>query len=146
MKNRVLILCTGNSCRSQMAEGLWRHLGGDNWEAYSAGSQPAGFVHPLAVAAMAELGVDISEHTSKHVDQFVGRDLDLVVTVCDGARESCPVIPGMGATLHWPFADPAEAVGTDDERLAAFRRVRDTIRERIERHLRETPPATALGW
>ena len=145
MKKCVLILCTGNSCRSQMAEGLWHHLGGDNWEAYSAGSRPAGFVHPLAVAAMAELGIDISEQVSKHADQFVGRDLDLVVTVCDGARESCPVIPGAKATLHWPLADPAEAVGSDDERLAVFRRVRDTIRERIGQHLRETPPATAHG-
>lgn len=131
----VLILCTGNSCRSQMAEALWRSLGGPAWEVASAGSKPAGYVHPLALRALAEIGLDLRGAVSKSVEQFQGRPFDLVVTVCDHARETCPVFPLAGETLHWPFDDPAEAEGDDETRLAAFRRVRDEIRLRIEEYL-----------
>lgn len=128
---RVLILCTGNSCRSQMAEYLWNALGSDEWQAASAGSNPAGYVHPLAVRAMQELGIDLSAAESKHLDRFVNEPFDLVVTVCDNAREACPVFPGSGQALHWPFRDPAHAVGTDDEKMKLFREVRDEIRDKI---------------
>lgn len=134
---RVLILCTGNSCRSQMAEGLWKRLGAGRWEAVSAGSKPAGYVHPLAVQAMQECGVDLTRHVSKSVDAFRDSEFDLVVTVCDNAREACPVFPGAKQTLHWPFDDPAHASGSDDEKMLEFRRVRDQIRGRIEQYLRE---------
>ena len=132
IKKRVLILCTGNSCRSQMAEGCWRKLGGDKWDVFSAGSKPVGFVHPLAVEAMREVDVDLSAHTSKHVDEFVGQPFDLVVTVCDSAREACPTLPGAKRIKHWPFEDPAAA---GDDRLAHFRRVRDEIAEAIRTYL-----------
>lgn len=128
---RVLILCTGNSCRSQMAEALWNLLGGDRWSAMSAGSKPAGYVHPMALEVMRELGTDLSLHRSKHLDEFRTEPFDLVVTVCDNAQRSCPVLPGAKQTLHWPFEDPAEFAGRDDERLARFRLVRDLIREKI---------------
>ncbi len=134
---RVLILCTGNSCRSQMAEGLWKRLGAGRWEAVSAGSKPAGYVHPLAVQAMQECGVDLTRYVSKSVDAFRDSEFDLVVTVCDNAREACPVFPGAKQTLHWPFDDPAHASGSDDEKMLEFRRVRDQIRGRIEQYLRE---------
>lgn len=137
MTKRVLILCTGNSCRSQMAEELWRQLAPGEWEVCSAGSRPAGFVHPLAAKAMAELGIDISKQTSKHVDELAGQDFDLVLTVCDSARESCPVFPGMKQSLHWPFDDPAEVVGDEEQQLAAFRSVRDAICTRIGQRTRE---------
>lgn len=135
MAKRVLILCTGNSCRSQMAEELWNMLGNGEWEAHSAGSKPAGYVHPLAIRAMAELDVDLSAHRSKSLDEFVDQPFDLVVTVCDNARESCPVFPGAAQTLHWPFDDPADATGSDDEKMTTFRRVRDEIREKIRSFL-----------
>ena len=135
-KKRVLILCTGNSCRSQMAEALWNEFGEDEWDAVSAGSNPAGYVHPLAIRAMDEMGLDISEHRSKHLDEFRREPFDLVVTVCDSAREACPVFPGAKQTLHWPFEDPAEATGTDEEKLPVFRSVRDQIRARIADYLR----------
>ena len=135
MKRRVLILCTGNSCRSQMAEALWRHYGGRDWQADSAGSKPAGFVHPRAIEVMREIGLDLSGARSKHVDEFAGQDFDLVITVCDRARESCPVFPGAKQTLHWPFDDPAEASGTDEQITSAFRRVRDAVAERIRGYL-----------
>ena len=131
----VLILCTGNSCRSQMAEALWHSLGHGEWRTASAGSKPAGYVHPLAVRVMHELGIDLTGHVSKSLDRFVNEPFDLVVTVCDNAREACPVFPGAGQTLHWPFDDPAHATGTDDEKLAEFRRVRDEIRARIAQFL-----------
>jgi arsenate reductase len=137
MKMRVLILCTGNSCRSQMAEGLWQSLAGDAWEVISAGSKPTGFVHPLAIKAMAELGKDISAYSSKHVNEFSTQDFDLVITVCDSAKESCPILPGAVRTMHWPFPDPAEAEGSDADRLEAFRRIRDAIHDRIRRYLRD---------
>lgn len=132
MSMRVLILCTGNSCRSQMAEGLLRKLGGDRFEVYSAGSDPAGYVHPLAIKVMAEIGVDISRHRSKPMHQFIDEAFDYVITVCDAAAEACPVFPGPARRLHWPFDDPAKAEGTEEQRLAVFRRVRDEIQSRLE--------------
>lgn len=132
---RVLILCTGNSCRSQMAEAFWEHLGDRQWQSESAGSKPSGYVHPLAIRAMQELDIDLSENTSKSVGQFQDQPFDLVVTVCDNAKESCPVFPGAKDTLHWPFDDPADAIGTDDEKLTVFRRVRDEIKDTIQNYL-----------
>nr|WP_232093073.1 arsenate reductase ArsC [Gimesia panareensis] len=135
MMKRVLILCTGNSCRSQMAEELWESLGKGEWEAESAGSKPSGYVHPLAIEAMRELEIDLSENTSKHLDQFTEQQFDLVVTVCDNAKESCPVFSGATQTLHWPFDDPADATGTDEEKMKTFRRVRDEIKTKIQTFL-----------
>lgn len=132
---RVLILCTGNSCRSQMAETLWETLGNGQWESESAGSKPSGYVHPLAIRAMQELDIDISQNTSKSLEQFQDKSFDLVVTVCDNAKESCPVFPGAKETLHWPFDDPADATGTDDEKMVVFRRVRDEIKDTIQTYL-----------
>jgi arsenate reductase len=129
-KQRVLILCTGNSARSQMAEGLFRHEAGDAFEVFSAGTKPS-LVRPEAIAAMNEIGIDISGHRSKSVDQFKGEKLDYVITVCDNAKESCPLFPGAARLLHWPFQDPAAVEGTDAERKAAFRKVRDQIHGRI---------------
>lgn len=137
MKKRVLILCTGNSCRSQMAESLWETLGDGEWKSASAGSKPSGYVHPLAIRAMQELDIDISEHISKSLEQFQDQPFDLVVTVCDNAKESCPLFSGAKETLHWPFEDPADATGTMEEKLKVFRRVRDQIRERIASYLAE---------
>nr|WP_232105505.1 arsenate reductase ArsC [Gimesia panareensis] len=135
MMKRVLILCTGNSCRSQMAEELWESLGKGEWEAESAGSKPSGYVHPLAIEAMRELEIDLSENTSKHLDQFTEQQFDLVVTVCDNAKESCPVFSGATQILHWPFDDPADATGTDEEKMKTFRRVRDEIKTKIQTFL-----------
>jgi arsenate reductase (thioredoxin) len=128
---RVLILCTGNSCRSQLAEALWNELGAGAWSAFSAGSKPAGYVHPLAVQAGAEIGLDLAGARSKPVEEFAGQPFDLVVTVCGRADQACPVFPGAAARVHWPFDDPADAAGTDAEKMACFRRVRDEIRMRI---------------
>jgi len=114
-----------------MAEGLWESLGQGQWESESAGSKPSGFVHPLAIRAMSELGIDISEHRSKSLGEFRDQPFDLVVTVCDNAQESCPVFTGARETQHWPFDDPADAEGSDDEKIADFRRVRDEIQTRI---------------
>src|SRR5271165_3921033 len=127
-KKRVLILCTGNSARSQMAEGLLRQEAGDRFEVFSAGTKPS-TVRPEAIAAMSEIGIDISGHRSKSVDEFSGMTLDCVITVCDNAKESCPAFPGATKRLHWPFEDPASAQGSEDERMAAFRKVRDAIHE-----------------
>ena len=128
---RVLILCTGNSCRSQMAEGFLRRLRHE-WEVFSAGTFPASRIHPLTVQVMAEAGVDISSQWPKSVDQFVSQPFDYVITVCDDARESCPAFTGKVAQrLHLGFEDPAMAVGSEEEVLAVFRRVRDEIRERF---------------
>ncbi|MDF1743786.1 MAG: arsenate reductase ArsC [Gimesia sp.] len=132
---RVLILCTGNSCRSQMAEELWETLGAGEWQSESAGSKPSGYVHPLAIQAMQELDIDLSANTSKSLDQFKDQPFDLVVTVCDNAKESCPVFSGAVETLHWPFDDPADATGTDDEKMHMFRRVRDEIKAKIQSYL-----------
>jgi arsenate reductase len=128
---RVLVLCTGNSCRSQMAEGWIKHLLAGRWEARSAGTAPAARVHSLAVRAMAEAGVDISGGRPEHVGLYLGQPWDLVVTVCDSAQETCPSFPGPVERLHLSFFDPAAAEGTDEERMAVFRRVRDEIRDRL---------------
>jgi arsenate reductase len=133
-RHRVLFLCTNNSARSQMAEGLLRSLAGDRFEVYSAGTE-ATSVRPEAVAAMAELGVDIAGQESETFDRYLGEPFDHVVTVCDDANEACPVFPGAKNRLHWSFRDPSRAAGSDEERLELFREVRDEIRERIEREL-----------
>lgn len=137
-KKRVLFLCTGNSCRSQMAEGLLRELAGDRFEALSAGSKPAGYVHEDSVKAMAELGIDISDLRSKSINEFLppdGTPPDLIISVCSGAEHDCPIFPGNVERLHWPFDDPAHAEGTDEEKFACFRRVRDEIREALTKRL-----------
>lgn len=136
-KRRVLVLCTGNSARSQIAEGLINTLLGDEWEAYSAGTQPAERVHPLAVQAMAELGIDISRQTPKHLREFWGQPFDMVITVCDNAQKSCPVWLGGGRMEHMGFPDPVQAIGTPEEQLIVFRQVRDGIRARLLGRLRE---------
>ena len=130
-KKRVLVLCTGNSCRSQMAEGWINQLLGEHWEARSAGTAPAARVHPLAVRAMAEVGVDISGAVPKPVAAVLDQPWDLVVTVCDAARETCPTFPRPVPKRHVSFDDPATAEGTDEERMAVFRRVREEIRDRL---------------
>ena len=132
---KVLVLCTGNSCRSQMAEALWNQIGAGQWQASSAGSNPAGYVHPLAIEAMGEIGLDIQANQSQHVDEFQDQAFDIVVTVCDNAREACPVFPGAGETLHWPFDDPAYATGSEEDKKHEFARVRDEIATRIREHL-----------
>lgn len=132
MKPRVLILCTGNSCRSHMAEGILRAAAGDLIEVHSAGSKPAGYVHPKAVAALAEIGIDISGHTSKSMNEFLDRDIATVITVCGNADQACPMYPGQVSRHHWGFDDPAHATGSEEQILAEFRRVRDEIRRVFE--------------
>jgi arsenate reductase len=127
---RVLILCTGNSARSQMAEGLLRHDGGESFQVESAGVEPAS-VRSEAIKVMSEIGVDISGHRSKSIDEFIGQEFDYVITVCDNANERCPVFPGNVKRIHWSLEDPAAAIGDEGERLDVFRRVRDEIRERL---------------
>jgi arsenate reductase len=134
-KKRVLFLCTGNSCRSHMAEGLLRQRGGDRYVALSAGADPSGYVHPLAIRVMDEIDIDISAHSSKSIREFLppdGTPPDLIVSVCDSAAENCPVFPGDVERLHLPFDDPAHATGSDEEKLVVFRRVRDEISKAIE--------------
>ncbi|MBL9211620.1 MAG: arsenate reductase ArsC [Opitutaceae bacterium] len=128
-KPAVLILCTGNSCRSHLAEGILRAAAGDLFDVRSAGSNPAGYVHPLAIRAMAEIGIDISAHRSKHLSEFLGTPVETVITVCGRADQACPVFPGQVNRHHWPFDDPAHATGTEAEQMAVFRRVRDEIRQ-----------------
>lgn len=137
-KKRVLILCTGNSARSQMAEGLLRHDAGDRFAVESAGTQP-GMVRPEAIAAMLEIGIDISRHRSKHVDTFKGQHFDTVLTVCDNARDSCPLFLDTAARLHHSFEDPAAAPGSEEQRLAVFRRVRDELRQYLRNSLYRLP-------
>lgn len=132
MKPLVLILCTGNSCRSHLAEGILRAAVGDALRVASAGSKPAGYVHPLAVKAMAEIGIDISQHRSKHLDEFLAQDVETVITVCGNADQACPMFPGQVNRHHWGFDDPAHATGTEEEQMAVFRRVRDEIRRVFE--------------
>lgn len=127
-KSSVLILCTGNSCRSHLAEGLLRHVAGDLCDVQSAGLRPAGYVHPKAIAVMKEIGIDISWHTSKHMNEFLGRKIDTVITVCGNADQACPGFPGQVNRHHWGFDDPALATGAEEEILTVFRRVRDQIR------------------
>ncbi len=124
----VLILCTGNSCRSHLAEGILREAAGDLIIVHSAGSKPAGFVHPEAIAVMQEIGIDISGHTSKHLDEFLNRNITTVITVCGNADQACPIFPGQVNRHHWGFDDPAHATGTAEEVRQDFRRVRDQIR------------------
>jgi arsenate reductase len=129
-KMRVLILCTGNSARSQMAEGLLRHDAAARFEVASAGVEPTR-VRPEAIEVMREIGIDISQHRSKSVDEFTGQEFDYVITVCDNANERCPIFPGNTKRIHWSFADPAAAEGDRDTKLRVFRRVRDEIRDRL---------------
>ena len=132
MKPTVLILCTGNSCRSHLAEGILRAAAGDLLNVQSAGSNPAGYVHPLAIRVMSEVGVDISGHRSKHMNEFLRQHVETVVTVCGNADQACPVFPGQANRYHWPFDDPAKAAGTEEQKLAVFRRVRDEIKRVFE--------------
>ena len=127
-KPTVLILCTGNSCRSHLAEGILRAAAGDILNVQSAGSKPAGYVHPLAIQVMKEIGLDISSHHSKHMNDFLQQDVETVVTVCGNADQACPMFPGQLNRYHWGFYDPAHATGTDEEKLTVFRRVRDEIK------------------
>ena len=129
---KVLILCTGNSCRSQMAQAIWQNAGNSEWVAVSAGSRPSGYVHPLALKSIEELGLSVDGLESKSVELFVGDQIDLAVTVCDHAKEACAVLPGVARTVHWPFEDPADVTGTDDEKIIQFRKIRDQIKNRIE--------------
>lgn len=128
----VLILCTGNSCRSHMAEGILRAKAGGLLDVQSAGSKPAGFVHPLAIAVMAEIGIDLSKHRSKHLDEFLDRKIETVITVCGNADQACPLFSGQLNRHHWGFLDPAKAGGTKQEQLEVFREVRDEIRSVFE--------------
>lgn len=130
-KQRVIFVCTHNSSRSQMAEGLLRHLAGDRYEVFSAGTV-ATKVNPLAIKAMAEKGIDISHHTSDHIDKFMGMEFDYVITVCDNANETCPYFPTNKTRWHWSFEDPSAATGTEEERLAKFREIRNQIEERLQ--------------
>ncbi len=139
-KAKALFLCTGNSARSQMAEGYLRHVAGDRFEPLSAGVEPKG-LNPLAIEAMLEIGIDISRQTSKGLDEFLGREIEYVITVCDNAKQRCPIFPHANKLLHWSLEDPAEATGLHDEKIAVFRRVRDEIERRIERELLNPPKA-----
>jgi len=130
-QNSILILCTGNSCRSQMAEGWINHELGDTWLARSAGTDPAARVNPLAVRAMAEVGIDISDGVPEMVGRYLDQPWDLVITVCDAAKETCPVFAGPVEQIHVSFPDPADAEGSDDERMVVFRAVRDAIRDEL---------------
>lgn len=127
MKPLILILCTGNSCRSHLAEGLLRRALGDDFAVASAGSNPAGYVHPLAIRAMAEIGIDIAAHRSKHLNEFLDQQVETVITVCGNADQACPLFPGQMNRHHWGFDDPAHATGTEEEQMQVFRRVRDEI-------------------
>lgn len=124
----ILVLCTGNSCRSHLAEGILRQALGPGFRVASAGSNPAGYVHPLAIRVMDEIGIDLSTHTSKHADEFLDQGVETVITVCGNADQACPYYPGLVNRHHFPFDDPAHAEGSEEEQLAVFRRVRDEIR------------------
>lgn len=135
----VLFLCSGNSCRSQMAEGFIKHLSHGDWKVESAGIFPS-YVHPLAIRVMEEVGIDLSEQTSKSMDPFLNETFDYVITLCEHAARFCPSFPGQRKRLNWSFDDPATAVGTIEERLVVFRRVRDEIRAKIEVFLKSEAP------
>jgi arsenate reductase len=139
MPKKILVLCTGNSARSQMGEGLFRAEGGGAFEVFSAGTKPTS-VRPEAIAVMKEIGIDISGQRSKSVDEFSGQSIDYVVTVCDKARDNCPVFPAGSERIHWSFEDPAAVQGREPERLAAFRRIRDQIHERVLAFIRDRDP------
>ena len=136
-KPLILILCTGNSCRSHLAEGILRAAVGETAEVASAGSDPAGYVHPMAGEVMKEIEIDISAHTSKHLDKFLQRKVHTVITVCGNADQACPIFPGQAEKHHWPFDDPAKATGSEEEIRAVFRRVRDEIRAKFEAYAAE---------
>lgn len=136
MKKSVLFLCTGNSCRSQMAEGWLRHLAKDRFNVVSAGTHPVG-LNPHAVTVMGEAGVDISHHVPERVDSYLDPPFDYVITVCDHAQEACPVFPGAATKLHWSFHDPAQATGTYEQKLIVFRKTRDEIADRVRHFLAE---------
>ena len=136
-KPAILVLCTGNSCRSHMAEGFLRAAVGDKAEVFSAGSKPAGYVHPLSIKVMAEAGIDLSAHTSKHMNEFLTRQIDVVITMCGNADQVCPMYPGQVARYHWGFDDPAHAKGTSEEILHEFRRVRDEIKAKFTTYGRQ---------
>ena len=136
-KPLILILCTGNSCRSHLAEGILRAAVGESAEVASAGSDPAGYVHPMAVEVMKEIKIDISAHTSKHLDGFLQREVHTVITVCGNADQACPIFSGQAEKHHWPFDDPAKATGSEEEIRAVFRRVRDEIRAKFEAYAAE---------
>ena len=138
-KPLILILCTGNSCRSHLAEGILRAAVGEAAEVASAGSDPAGYVHPMAVEVMKEIEIDISAHTSKHLDEFLQQEVHTVITVCGNADQACPIFPGQAEKHHWPFDDPAKATGSEEEIRAEFRRVRDEIRAKFEAYAAEVP-------
>ena len=138
-KPLILILCTGNSCRSHLAEGILRAAVGEAAEVASAGSDPAGYVHPMAVEVMKEIEIDISAHTSKHLDEFLQREVHTVITVCGNADQACPIFPGQAEKHHWPFDDPAKVTGSEEEIRAVFRRVRDEIRAKFEAYAAEVP-------
>ena len=140
---RVLALCSGNSCRSQMVEAWFRALAPDRVDAFSAGVRPAGLVHPLAIRVMAEVGIDISIARSKSVDEFLGQAFDYVITVCAPAAEACPVFPGKVVRLHWALDDPGEVQGEEPSRLQAFRRTRDWVRERVEKFLNDVAESSS---
>ena len=131
-KPTILILCTGNSCRSHLAEGILQAALGEGYNVQSAGSKPAGYVHPLAIRVMNEVGIDISGHRSKHLEEFLKQPVETVITVCGNADQVCPMFPGQVNRYHWGFDDPAHATGTEEEKLAAFRRVRDEIKKVFE--------------
>ena len=136
-KIQALFLCTGNSCRSQIAEAWLRALGGEDFQVYSAGFEPHG-VNPYTITVMEEAGIDMGAHRSKHLDEYMGKiDFDYLITVCGNADERCPFFPGMGTRLHWPFEDPAAFVGPEPEKLAAFRDIRDQIKTKIQSWLDE---------
>ncbi len=136
MKKKVLFLCTGNSCRSQMSEGWLRRLAGDQFDVVSAGTHPVG-LNPYAVAAMQEVGIDISNHVSERVDPYLGQEFDYVITVCDRAQENCPTFPGASKLLNWSFEDPAKATGSYEQQMIVFKNIRDEIEEQIRRFITE---------
>ena len=136
-KPLILILCTGNSCRSHLAEGILRAAVEGAADVASAGSDPAGYVHPMAVEVMKEIEIDISAHTSKHLDEFLQREVHTVITVCGNADQACPIFPGQAEKHHWPFDDPAKAMGSEEGIRAVFRRVRDEIRAKFEAYAAE---------
>jgi arsenate reductase len=130
-KKRILFLCTGNSARSQMAEALMNHLGGNRFIAFSAGTYPAEHVHPLAIETIREMGLDISQNISKSLDLYLKEHWDIIITVCDNAKESCPIFPGQGIGAHWGFEDPADFEGTDEQKRTFFRKIATEIERRI---------------
>jgi arsenate reductase (thioredoxin) len=143
-KKRILVLCTGNSARSQMGEGLFRAEGGGAFEVFSAGTKPSS-VRPEAIAVMKEIGIDIASHRSKSVDEFAGQSFDYVVTVCDNARDTCPAFPATAERIHWSFEDPAAVEGSEATRLEAFRHIRNLIHERVKTFYRDHAAGVAAA-